>query len=168
VLGRRRLLSTAHHSTPLNEPQRRHFEVLLAMLEDAITEIQRLADPRSSPSSGSLTRYADDLPPTFAAAAGPLLDALRAQIGRLSADLSLTPRHRSRRRAIRALLLAETVRIEDSHVDALRGYGTVDPSARAIVQPVLDEIHATLATLVRLLDAPPPARPPAQSPRDGG
>ena len=56
------------HTALLNKPQRNHFAVLLAMMEDSLAEMERLAASDSEPTR-ELTRWADDLP---AGMLGPL------------------------------------------------------------------------------------------------
>ena len=56
----------------LNESQRRHFEVVLAKLEDTLDEIDRLAHAGPQAQPPSLTSLADDLPADFASRAAAL------------------------------------------------------------------------------------------------
>jgi hypothetical protein len=109
----------------LNENQRRHFEVLLSMLEESLQRIETLSSSLSM--NGRMSIVKDDLPSTFILEAEPLIASIRARIGRLAAVLELTPRTVSKRRTISALLTAAIIRIEDSSPEQLRGYGTVDP-----------------------------------------
>lgn len=141
----------------LNEHQRRHFEVVLAMLQDVLAEVEQLASPVFH-GTGALTLYQADLPEDFAAAIHPFLSAVRQRIGHLAAALGVRPRLMSRAQAIRALLTAEMVRLEDSTTKQLRGYGAVDPRFADEVEPVLREMRDVLASVIALLDTPATAR----------
>ena len=143
--------------TLLNGPQRRHFEVLLAMLQDTLAKVERLAS-EAAPEAGGLVVYKEDLPPGFAASIEPMVTELRRLIARLSADLGLRRRAVSRTRSIRALLTAEMVRIEDSTADKLRGYGPIDPRVSTAVDPVLRELHALLGSILMVVDSTPMKR----------
>jgi hypothetical protein len=133
----------------LNENQRRHFEVLLSMLEESLQRIETLSSSLSM--NGGMSIVKDDLPSTFILEAEPLIASIRARIGRLAAVLELTPRTVSKRRTISALLTAAIIRIEDSSPEQLRGYGTVDPRFALDVAPRLREIRKALALLGSLL-----------------
>ena len=134
----------------LNENQRRHFEVLLSMLEDSLVHVEELCDV-SRPSDTILTVVDNDLPPRAADLARPVVRGIREQIARLASDLQLPPRRVSRRRTIRALLTSEIIRIDDSAPDQLRGYGSVDPRYADAVAPQLREIRSALVQLTELL-----------------
>lgn len=135
----------------LNEHQRRHFEVLLARLEDALVQVERLA-ARDPEGSRRLTLYREDLPAGFVDAIRPALGRARELIAGLADDLRLQPRMASRARSIRALLTAGIVRVEDSGAPNLRGYGYVDPRVAHEIEPALDELRATLASVLRHLE----------------
>lgn len=138
----------------LNEHQRRHFEVLLGQLEDAIATIAQLVEPAPS-MTAALTRDQDDLPPGFARAIRPQLHELRAAVALLARDLALQHRSRSRASAVRSILIAELVRLEDSTSKGLRGYGSVDPRVEHLIDPRLQALHNLLAAmLARLAHSP--------------
>jgi hypothetical protein len=126
------------------------------MLEDALAAIEALTVPAGDVAR-TLTVYAPDLPPDAVRAVPPTVDAVRAHIRALAADLGLQPRYRSRRQAVRALVVSEIVRLEDSTADRLGGYGAVHPDAAVHLDPVLHAMRAELAALLRLVnheDAP--------------
>ncbi|HSA56522.1 MAG TPA: hypothetical protein VLE53_12515 [Gemmatimonadaceae bacterium] len=143
--------------TLLNGSQRRHFEVLLGMLQDTLSKVERLASEGASDPGGPVV-YKEDLPPGFAASIEPAMTELRHLIARFSADHGLRQRAVSRARSIRALLTAELVRIEDSTADKLRGYGAVDPELGTTIDPVLRELHALLGSILRRVDGTPEKR----------
>jgi hypothetical protein len=151
-------VSSHPHVDMLNEPQRRHFEVLLAMLQDTLRAIENLADPTSGP-PGSLTTYDNDLPPHLAESVRPALDTLSGVVDTLARKLGLAPRRFSRVRAIRAMVLSEIVRIEDSYADKLRAYGAVDPRVRDTIEPALDALREALESITALLKPPPASAP---------
>lgn len=139
----------------LNEPQLRHFEVFLSMLESSLSEIETLAS--SAPVSGpdSLIVYDADLPREFRKQAAPAIGAIREQVSLLAHKLGIEPRHRSRARTVKALLTAELVRIEDSYSQKLRGYGAVSPRVQVEVDPALDRIRTEIVTLLRVAEPDP-------------
>ena len=139
----------------LNESQRRHFEVVLAKLEDTLDEIDRLAHAGPQAQHPSLTSLADDLPADFASRTAPISSTVRGRIADLAAQLGLAPQRASRLRTVRALLHAETVRLQDSLSRALKGYGALDPRAPEVIDPALREIIALLGTMLRALPAQP-------------
>jgi hypothetical protein len=141
--------------TLLNAHQRRHFEVVLGMLEDTLSRIEQLA--QGGTSSSMLTIVEDDLPADFATRAAPQLAAVRERITSLADTLQLRPRRLSRRRTVRALLTAEVVRLEDSSAARLRGYGTVDPRFADAVGTVVEEIIRELRSLSSQLSGSPPS-----------
>src|SRR5215207_1137969 len=110
----------------LTDPQRRHFEVVLAKVEDALDEIDRLAQPTAPESQRrALTVLADDLPPDFASRTAAASHSARDRLADLAARLDLVPQRASRFRTVRALLISEIVRLQDSFSPALRGYGAL-------------------------------------------
>lgn len=132
----------------LNDPQRRHFEVFLAMLEDALLEIEYFAHPSTATSKRSLTIYDADLPLGFYDSARPLFESIRGEMADLAAVLGVREQHRSSRRAVKAILTAELVRLDDSYADKLGGYGAVDSRVRTALDPILDEIRSSLVSLL--------------------
>lgn len=137
----------------LNAHQKRHFEVVLGMLENTLGRIEQIADGASSASL--LTIDENDLPADFAAKAAPHLTAVRERIATLALDLELQPRRVSRRRTMRALVTAEIVRLQDSSAAQLRGYGAVDPRFAQAVAPALAEIIERLGALSSQLTVSP-------------
>jgi hypothetical protein len=140
--------SAAHEF--LNANQRRHFEVLLAMLEEELGRIDRLAAEPASPTA-ALTLVDDDLPAGFAGRARPMLEVTRGMIRDLAARMRLKPRRLSRRRSINAALTAAVIRIDDSLPDELRGYGAVDPRFAEEFGPALDSIRDSINGISALL-----------------
>ena len=143
----------------LSESQRRHFEVVLAKVEDALDEVDRLAGRPAAPESQrrALTDLADDLPPDFSSRTVTAASTARGRIADMAARLGLAPQRASRFRTVRALLTAEIVRLQDSFSPALKGYGALDPAAPAIIDPALRELITLLATMLRALDTQPNA-----------
>jgi len=139
----------------LTESQRRHFEVVLARLEESLDEVDRLS--RSVAQSAPRRRLkvsADDLPPDFATRTAAASHAARDRIAELAGALGLAPQRMSPLRTVRALLHAEIVRLQDSFSGGLRGYGVLDPRAPDVIDPALRDLIALLASMVRALDAP--------------
>ena len=58
--------------TLLNGPQRRHFEVLLGMLQDTLSKVERLSSEGASDAGGPVV-YKEDLPAGFAASIEPAM-----------------------------------------------------------------------------------------------
>ncbi|MGH7627181.1 MAG: hypothetical protein ACREOJ_17925 [Gemmatimonadaceae bacterium] len=138
------------HATLLNKPQRNHFAVLLAMIEDSLAEIERLARRESEPAR-ELTRWADDLPPGTVEPLLARLALVREHVRVIGRRLGVEPREASRKRAIRAIVTAELLRVEDSYATMLRGYGAVDSAAASVVDPAMDELHAEFTAIAKLL-----------------
>src|ERR1700689_409499 len=109
----------------LNHPQREHFAVMLAQMEDALDDITRLA--RAEAPTGRLTTYDDDVPPDLAGRVDPVITRLRGGIAAMAAEFRVPGRRVSRGRSIGALATAALVHIEDSHARNLRGYGAIAP-----------------------------------------
>ena len=139
----------------LNASQRRHFEVVLAKLENTLDEVDRLARPEIQAQRPSLTFLADDLPPDFASRTAAVSNTVRGRIADLAAQLGLAPQRASRLRTVRALLHAETVCLQDSLSRALKGYGALDPRAPEVIDPALRELIALLGSILRALPAQP-------------
>lgn len=143
-------MSDNPYAIRLNANQRRHFEVLVARLEESLSRVESLmGNPGPPDSLMSVTE--DDIPHAFRTTAPPLLDQLRREIGQLSVILDLRPRRVSRRRTIAAILTAEAVRFEDSLASQMRGYGSVDASVEQHLDPRLDDIARTLNALASSL-----------------
>lgn len=152
--------SAASQNDPLlNEPQLRHFEVFLSMLETALNEIERLASVSLLPDRDNLIVYDSDLPRGFMTHAAPALSALRGQVSDLAHKLGIEPKHRSRKRTVKALLTAELVRIDDSYARKLRGYGAVSPRVQIEIDPDLDRIRADIVALLRMAEQHPGHEP---------
>jgi len=151
----------------LNEHQCRHFEVLLAGLEESLTFVEDLVARNDRAEHTGLTRYASDLPPGFANSIRPVLTELRSRTTRLAAELALRGQTRSIARSIRAILVGEMVRLEDSTSAQLRGYGAVDPGVTNVIEPELNALHALLATIHRRLTETRQVASPRGDPRSG-
>jgi hypothetical protein len=138
-------------STPhLTEPQRRHLEILFAILEEWLADIDQLASepPRSA---SVLTLDIADLPSGFAPASRVALVTIRNLIRELAERLALEPRRESRMGKVRALVATAVVRVEDSYAAGLKGYGRVDPRLAEVLNPVLDRMKTALLTMGRAL-----------------
>lgn len=136
----------------LNEPQLRHFEVFLSMLETALNEVERLASPASVPGSENLIVYDSDLPQEFKTQAAPAIGVIREQSARLANDLGIQPQHRSRARTVRAILTAELLRLDDSCARKLGGYGAVSPRVQTEIDPALASMRTNIVTLLHLAE----------------
>ncbi|MFN2637204.1 MAG: hypothetical protein ABR585_09275 [Gemmatimonadaceae bacterium] len=139
----------------LNEPQHRHFEVFLTMLEEALIEIQRLSNTAPHRTGDNVVLVHDaDLPAGFNESSEPVLRSIRREMSVLAQLLKIETRHQSPARTTKALLTAELVRIDDSYADKLRGYGAVDARAKAAIDPILDKIRSGVTALLFSLDPP--------------
>jgi hypothetical protein len=136
----------------LNEPQLRHFEVFLSMLETALNDIERLASLAPAAGSENLLVHDSDLSHEFKMKAGPAIGVIRERVARLANELGIQPRHRSRTRSVRAILIAELVRLDDSYARKLRGYGAVSPRVQTEVDPALDSMRANIVALIHLAE----------------
>jgi hypothetical protein len=123
----------------LNHPQREHFAVMLAQMEDALDEVVLLA--RADVATGGLTTYDDDVPTVFAGRIEPVIIRLRGRIASMAAAFRIPSRRVSRGRSISALATAALIHIEDSHARNLRGYGATAPELASVLDPLLDELR---------------------------
>jgi hypothetical protein len=135
----------------LNENQRRHFSVLLTMLAQSTSRVEDLAVARTSAES-AVVEFIEDLPDGFAQHIEPHVRSLREALARLARELGIQPKRQSRRNSIRALLVTEIVRLEDSMARGLRGYGTVDPRVQEVVDPKLQVLIRELQSIRRVLE----------------
>ena len=139
---------------PLNGPQRLHFEVILASLEDALARVELIAQGRVPRDGRRLTRVVCDLPEGFLADAAPRIASLRAYVAALSDALALEGSDASALRTARALLTSQVIHLEDSDARRLRGYGTVDPLVRERLDPVLETMRSDVQAILDLLHRP--------------
>ncbi len=138
---------------PMNDPQRTHFEVVLSSLENALLRIEELARGAAA-DQRVLSTLAPDLPPGFAARAGPPIESVRATVRDLTAAMRLESRSTSSFRTVRALLTSQIVQLEDSEAKRLRGYGPVDPRLAAALNPALESMRADLGAIREALEHP--------------
>ncbi|HEV2179738.1 MAG TPA: hypothetical protein VGR59_05435 [Gemmatimonadaceae bacterium] len=128
--------------------------MLFAGLEESLAAIEDLITRAGRAESDGLTRYQSDLPAGFGGAIRPVLTELRARVTRLAAELDLRGQSRSAAHSIRAILVAEMIRLEDSTSAQLRGYGTVDPRVADVIEPELRALHTLLASMQGRLATP--------------
>ena len=133
----------------LNANQRRHYGILIAGLEATLEKVEAALVAKSS--SGGLARVLFDLPPAFQHDAPPILSRVRHALHRLAHGLALQTHPLSQRQTCRALLTSEINRLEESYSTHLRGYGAVDESVAAVLDPLLRDVRADLGALVSLL-----------------
>jgi hypothetical protein len=115
-------------------------------LEDALVRVETLLAPASR-HEPTLSIIDNDLADSFRDYAAPILDELRAQLGRLATTLELQPRRLSRSRVIAVTLNSEAIRVQESLSSHLRGYGDVDASVARHLDPILVDIARTLNEL---------------------
>src|SRR4051812_939014 len=96
----------------LNANHRRHYEVVFAKLEDALSQLSDAHRPINGAKSRALTVVHDDLPAGFADAAAPRIARARALIRDAAARWGLAPRQVSRQRVLRASLTAQLIQLE--------------------------------------------------------
>jgi hypothetical protein len=137
----------------LKEPQRRHYEVVLASLQRALADIEALTDAHETDETGQLTVFDRDLPADFSGRIRFALRSARGRIAQIVQLLNITPRHRSRAAAIRAAITSAMLRLEDSHSYKMRGYGMVDGSVATHLDPLIDELIADFRAMQQVSDA---------------
>lgn len=142
-------MSEAREFPTLNVPQRRHFEVVLASLEEAMVRIEQLSGAHDA-EARLLTKEAHDVPVDFLERVAPLIASIRGRLEALARSLDLQPRRPSTHRMIRALLTAQIVHLQDSDARRLRAYGEVDPRVSSVLDP---ELRALERELHGILDA---------------
>lgn len=150
-------MSEAGVKFPLSEPQRRHFEVILASLENALLEVEQLARA-DSPDARRLTQLEDDLPDGFLDRSQEAVERLRRQLRQLADQMQLEAQHHSKGRTIGAILTAQVTQIQDSYARMLRGYGHVDPDLAPRLDPELASMEEELAELRAILRDRAPRR----------
>ena len=144
-------MSTAPNEKPqLNASQRRSVEALLESVETMLAQVERLI-PDTGGQGHRVTAVTNDLPDHFGEEAPRIIQALRKQIESLAERIDVAPRRISKRRAVKGMLAAQLMRVEDVTPARLRSYGEVHPSFTEQVSPSLKEIQATLKQLVDLL-----------------
>ncbi|HEX5386664.1 MAG TPA: hypothetical protein VFW66_08205 [Gemmatimonadales bacterium] len=136
----------------LNESQRRHLAVFLEQLEEALGEIERLADLPARPAR--LLEDVRDLNPQFGTAVRDRVLDLRERIGELADRLGLEPRVQSRQRRVAALVSRAIVDLEDAGSRGLAGYGEVDPGVAREIDPALAEMVSRLEAIAARLRSP--------------
>ena len=134
----------------LNGPQRRHFEVVLASLEDALVRIEQLAGT-TGPDARLLTQRSADVRAGFSGRVAAPIASIRERIGRLVRALELGAKQPSTARTIRALLNAQIVHLEDSNAHRLRAYGNVDPRAATALDPELQALERDLFAILEAM-----------------
>ena len=134
----------------LNVPQRRHFEVVFASLEDALARVEQLA-ASTGPDVRLLTQRSADARTDFSERASPIIASIRERLGKLVRAMALEAKHPSTARTIRALLNAQIVHLQDSNARHLRAYGDVDPRATTTLDPELQAIERDLFAILEAL-----------------
>lgn len=142
--------STPDHRALLNANQRRHFEVLFSMMEDALTRVETRVGP-GGVSRNALNSYQDDVPHGIERAVFEEVAELRRDIAAIAESFALAPSVRSRRQALQALLVAEIVRLDDSFSNRLGGYGPVHPLLQSTLDPTLLRMRTHFETVLRVL-----------------
>ena len=138
-------------SDMLNENQRRHYYVLLSMLAQSMARLEAIASSRP-PGDAAFVTYDDDLPDDFLERIEPHIRTVHEMLGRLAQTLNVEPKRISRRNSVRAVLVTEIVRIEDSLSGGLRGYGEVDPRVRGVLDPMLQGVIRELQKVRGVLE----------------
>lgn len=137
--------------TALNASQQQRLVVtcqyvdrLLGELDGAFAEAQ---------SGSPFARYVDDLVPAERRLVRDYVARLRAQLLRVldGQGLSPAPRRTGLRWALLTHLAYVDVAIEELKPRYMRGYGAVAPEAAAALDGIVEELHATIAQLSRLL-----------------
>lgn len=148
----------------LSEPQRRHLEVVLGMLERLMDLIDGMGQCPRRRSTSVLAVDVADVPAETFAALEPYLEAARAQVRHLTTSLSLRPQPRSTRQRLHALLIGEMVRLDDRADRMLRGFGEMHSAVPSLLDPSLGAIREALAAMQRLVDAAPNVAPHGEAP----
>lgn len=129
----------------LNDPQRRHYAVLLAMLEDALREIEALA--AGTAPAGRLTPMTSDISAEAAKAITRECGGLRERVYALADVVGASAQPASAVRRAYAALISSVIHLEDSTAKKLAAYGPVDPSVKRLLDPPIRELHDRLSAL---------------------
>ena len=134
---------TDHDGSLLNDAQRRHLEVVFAMIERGIEDLERLA-AETTDEEAHLRLVSADMPVGTVPAFQRSFARVRQTIAGAAKDLGLHQRHESRRRWAQAVLLAMIIRLEDTYAGKLRGYGEVSRGLPDILDPAVDAVKQAL------------------------
>ncbi len=134
----------------LNASQRRSVEALLESVEAIVTQIERLI-PDAGGHENGVTEVANDLPGQFCEEAPGRILVVRSQVRMLADRINLTRRRVSKRRAVKGMLSAQLMRVEDVTPARLSNYGELHPSFTEDVSPALKQIQGSLKELLDLL-----------------
>lgn len=142
----------SHDSAFLNPNQRRSIEALLESVETTLYEIERLMPDTSKDETG-VTSVTNDLPGAFGSRAPEKIARARKLIRALAERIELRRRSVSKRRAVRGMLSAQLVRLDDITPARLRSYGDVDPRFVSEISPSIVEIQGVIRTLLADLES---------------
>ena len=134
----------------LNASQRRSVEALLESVEAIVTQIERLI-PDTGGHENGVTEVANDLPGQFCEEAPTKILVVRNQVRMLADRINLNKRRVSKRRAVKGMLSAQLMRVEDVTPARLSNYGELHPSFTEEVSPALKQIQGSLKELLDLL-----------------
>jgi hypothetical protein len=140
----------ATHRALLNESQRAHLSVLAAGIEETLSDIERFVDPHLD-ADAVMTHHVSDLPSGFVERVRPILADLRGRVATFAERFSLDARSFSRSSSIGAHISAQIVRLDESGVTQLRGYGAVAHELDAILAPELEGFREQFAEIGGLL-----------------
>ncbi len=140
----------------LGENHRRVISVVLRGLEQMCEEIERWLDKRS----GVLLHVENDLTAEQRVQLCTLVKQLRGEIERLATEIELDRGAQSLVRAIRALLSASIVDLEESDSSRLKGYGNLSEVAKNKLDTEILRLTGLLEEMVDVVESHGATLPP--------
>ncbi len=128
----------------LNENQTRAVAVTLRLLEERLSDIERVI---VEDEEGVLYRRTARFSPEQREKMDKLIRAMRGQIRRAAVRFHLPQEEQDAARAIVGKLMLSWESLEDSRPRKLGAYGTVDPALKETLDPILQELIRLLFRL---------------------
>jgi len=131
----------------LGESHRRILSALLRGFEDMRAEIERWIDP----APGVLVRIEERLGAGEQQRLRALLERLGEELGRIVREIGLDVSPRSAARSIESLLVEHLSLLEETAGGELRGYGELDPAARARLEHEFQGLHGLFGEMLHVV-----------------
>jgi hypothetical protein len=131
----------------LSDNHRRVVSVLLRGIEQMCDSISAWLDRKP----GVLARLEDDLEAAQRERLRVVVEEVRVELRRIAADIELQRASESPRRAIRALVSAMSVELEERQSPRLAGYGPLSDAAKEKIDAEIDRLLALLGRMTEVL-----------------
>jgi uncharacterized membrane-anchored protein len=138
----------------LRRSHRRILSALLRGFEDMRSEIERWIDPEP----GVLVAVEERLGAAEQKRLRALLDRLGQELRRIEHEIALDVSPRSAARSIEALVVEHLSLLEETAGGELRGYGELDPPARARLETEFARLHGLFGEMLEVVRRSPQER----------